>query len=339
MAMIFVSCLDVEVTTILNKDGSLDRIVEVSSDDSLKNYEDLPFPIDSTWKISYTYDSTRSKKKHVYSFKKHFKNAQEISKEYSDKENSLSVLDRKVIVEKKFRWFYTYITFEERYNKAVNGNYRPFAQYLSQIELEARKYNRGDSLDLDFNEKEVQGYLKDIETKFDKWFEDNVKEEILLVMEKDIQSIGIKGISLEDLKTNSDTIFNLIELFNFFEGDKDAESFYNSLNQIFNTEKFNELVNNQHSHLEQFLNKFENIVAKRGFKYNLQIPGLLLDTNAESIKGSSLSWNFEPMEAFFVDTSHSAESRIINLWAYIVSGITIVLILIFLLIPLFRNRK
>ena len=75
--------MDVEVTTILNTDGSLDRIVEVRSDKELKDYNGLPFPVDSSWNMEYEIDSTVGDKKHIYFFKKHYNNVLEINTDYN----------------------------------------------------------------------------------------------------------------------------------------------------------------------------------------------------------------------------------------------------------------
>lgn len=143
--MFFSACVDIEVSTVLNADGSLDRIVEVNSDSELENYSDLPFPIDSSWQVDYKLDTLVSKP-HRYVFKKHYASADELNSDYQNITCSLSKFKRKVIVEKRFRWFYTYICYEEKYEKLAKGNYRPFEQYLSDIEKDARKYENSDSI-------------------------------------------------------------------------------------------------------------------------------------------------------------------------------------------------
>jgi hypothetical protein len=146
ISMFFSACVDIEVSTILNADGSLDRVVEVNSDSELKGYDELPFPIDSSWQIDYKVDTTMKSKPYRYVFKKHYNSVDELNNDYENIANSLTKFNRKVIVDRRFRWFYTYVTYEEKYEKLAKGNYRPFEQYLSDIEKEARRYENSDSI-------------------------------------------------------------------------------------------------------------------------------------------------------------------------------------------------
>jgi len=338
ISMLFSACVDIEVTTILNIDGSIDRIVEVNSDSELNDYSELPFPIDSTWQINYQLDTTtQNNKKHNYVFTKRYKSAEELNNSYKNNKSSLSKFNREIKVNKKFRWFYTYICYEEKYEKLAKGSYRPFNQYLSDIEKEVRKHKNGDSTDtaFDFDKEKIDAYLKDIDTKFEKWFEDNIKEEVLIAIEQDLAENKVEGISNADIRANSDTIYQIIDSLG---GKEMKHEFYSRLNNLFTTSEFDKIIESKHSYLEDFEERLEYIVGQEGFKYNLQMPGLLLDTNSEIIKGNQLSWQFEPIEAFFVETSQKAESRMINVWAFWVSGVLLLTILVVLLLPIFRRK-
>ncbi|NJO88395.1 MAG: hypothetical protein HC831_05070 [Chloroflexia bacterium] len=177
--------------------------------------------------------------------------------------------------------------------------------------------------------------MKDVNNKFEKWFEDNLKEEVILTIEKDIKDNNVVGIDINDLRANADTIYKRIDSLSV---QKRKQAVYESLNEIFNTTEFDKISKAENTELENFEKMLEFIIAQTGFKYNLQMPGLLLDTNSEIIKGNQLSWQFEPIEAFFIETSHKAESRIINVWAFWISGIFLVMVIIFLLLPVFRKK-
>jgi ribosome-binding factor A len=184
-------------------------------------------------------------------------------------------------------------------------------------------------------EKKIDRYLKDINKKFENWLEENLKEEVILAIEKDIKDNDVHGISINDLRANADTIYGIIDSLG---GQKMKQAFYKSLNEIFNTIEFDKLSTVEDTELQNFEKMLEFIIAQNGFKYNLQIPGLLLDTNSDMIKGNQLSWQFKPIEAFFIETSQRAESRIVNVWAFLVSGVFLVLVIIFLLFPVFKKK-
>jgi hypothetical protein len=332
------SCVDIEVSTILNADGSLERLIEVRSDSELKDYSDLPFPVDSTWKIDYKLDTTNTKKPHVYSFKKSFNSADAINKEYKKIPNGLSKFERAIHVEKKFRWFYTYLSYNETYKKMAKGNYKPFEMYLSDIEKKVRKIKDVDTLAqvLQIDSVAANDFKKGINEKYDKWLTDNLVDEGLLIVEKDMKNCHVENIKIGDLRAKRDTILKLVDSLNTKDG---FNVFYQSLNKLFNTREFDKIIKAKNTGLVDFEKEIEYVMDLPGFKYKLQVPGLLIDANAESIKGNRLDWEFVPFDSYFVGTSQFAEARIINVWAFVVSGVFLVLVVGLILIPGFRRRK
>ena len=338
ITMMFSACLDVEVSTILNPDGSLDRVMTVNSDAELNDYSELPFPVDSTWEIVYTKDTVDSGKIHHYTFKKHYKNAGEIAMEYKDKDHSFSKFDHQIVVTKKFRWFYTYLTCEEKFDKMAKGDYKPFDMYLSDIEKSVRNIDNPDSIAMILNvdSAEASNFKKDLDKKFEKWLDDNLMEEIILTIEKDMKVNNITNITEKDLKANRDTIYKLVDSLGMGKG---FSEFYGAMNKLFHTNEFDKIIRSNKSELTAYEEQIGYLVGLAGFKYNLQMPGLLIDTNAETIKGSQLDWEFVPFEAYFVGTTFHAESRIINVWAFVVSGIFLVAVVVLLFIPAIKRRK
>ena len=332
------SCVDIEVSTILNTDGSLERLIEVRSDSELKDYSDLPFPVDSTWKVDYKLDTLNSDKHHVYSFKKEFNNADELNEEYQKVPNGLSKFERAIHVEKKFRWFYTYLSYNETYKKMAKGNHKPFEMYLSDIEKKFRKIKDADTLAqvLHLDSIAANDFKKGLDEKYNKWLMDNLFDEGILVVEKDMKKCHVENIKIEDLKAKRDTIFKLIDSLDTKDG---FNKFYQSLNKLFNTKEFDKIINAKNTGLVDFEKEINYVTNLPGFKYKLQMPGLLIDANAESIKGNKLDWEFVPFDSYFVGTSQFAESRIINVWAFVVSGVFLVLVVGLILIPGFRRRK
>jgi len=338
ISMMLISCTNIEVSTILNADGSLERIMEVRSDSELKDYKELPFPIDSTWKTEYKKDTSGSDKPHIYTFKKYFKNADEINLEYKNQPNALSKFERSLKVERKFRWFYTYLSYNEEYKKMARGKYKPFEMYLSDIEKEVRNIDDKDSLAqiLQMDSLASDNFKKGIDKKFEKWLDDNLTDEILIILEQDIKNFHVKGISSENLNVKSDTIYKLADK---LLGNKEPNDFFKAMNSLFKTTEFDKIINSQKSGLNEIEEEIGYVVALSTFKYKLKMPGLLIDTNSESIKGNQLDWEFVPFEAYFVGISQSAESRIINLWTFVISGIFLVGVVLVLFVPALKRRK
>jgi hypothetical protein len=113
-----------------------------------------------------------------------------------------------------------------------------------------------------------------------------------------------------------------------------------------------ELVGNQLSldsaKLEQFKSAVKNaylddkyqdqLFADLGNEHYNQVimQGQLVDTNAEKIEGDTLVWLMSSMKFIDSDYTMFAESRFTNLWAYIVSGIILVVAMI---IPFLKKKN
>jgi hypothetical protein len=52
------------------------------------------------------------------------------------------------------------------------------------------------------------------------------------------------------------------------------------------------------------------------------MPGIVLDTNADEVKGTTVSWRFSANQFMLGDYTMWVESRVMNTWAVILTGIT-----------------
>lgn len=61
--------------------------------------------------------------------------------------------------------------------------------------------------------------------------------------------------------------------------------------------------------------------------FSLRMPGLLLNTNANTIAGNVCMWEV-PETVQWINFEMIAESRLINTWAFLITGVLILLLLI-----------
>lgn len=67
------------------------------------------------------------------------------------------------------------------------------------------------------------------------------------------------------------------------------------------------------------------------------MPGLLISTNARSIEGTTVQWDCRPHRVF--DTTMTAESRTVNVWAIVLTAVVCLVLLAGLLLPVLRRRR
>jgi hypothetical protein len=283
-------------------------------------------------------DTVSSKKPHLYTFRKLFKNADEINLAYKSVPNSMSQFKRELKVEKKFRWFYSYLTYSEECQKLASGNYKPFEMYLSDIEKEARKAKNSDSLAqiLQMDSAAADNFKKSIDKKFEQWLDSNLSQEVILQIEKDMKKCNINSITIKDLNSKRDSIYAIADSVGMKKGFSD---FYKALNKIFKTNEFDKIINSGETGMQNLEDEIGYVIALSGYNYKLKMPGLLMDTNAETVKGNQLDWEFVPFEAYFVGNKQFAESRIVNVWAFAVSGVLLIIVVLILFIPAFRRKR
>ena len=66
------------------------------------------------------------------------------------------------------------------------------------------------------------------------------------------------------------------------------------------------------------------------------MPGLITETNSYQLVGNQVKWRIKDHTIFFEDYEMYVESRVVNYWAFVVSGIVVLLLLISLIIKLFK---
>jgi len=73
-------------------------------------------------------------------------------------------------------------------------------------------------------------------------------------------------------------------------------------------------------------------------KYTLEaeMPGLITKTNSTIMYGNTVSWDVHSLSFYFEDYEMYVESRIVNYWAFILSGIVVLLLLIALVVKTFK---
>ena len=68
---------------------------------------------------------------------------------------------------------------------------------------------------------------------------------------------------------------------------------------------------------EKFL---ENLLTMEDFHVAADMPGLITGTNSPALNGNRVTWDLFPMAFLLEDYTLEAESRVINVWAFVLSG-------------------
>jgi hypothetical protein len=74
------------------------------------------------------------------------------------------------------------------------------------------------------------------------------------------------------------------------------------------------------------------------YENEVAMPGIILNTNSKSIVGNAVSWKVDSKRFCFEDFTMQVESRVVNVWAFVVSAIIVLAAVVLLVLPRFKKR-
>ncbi|WP_291528395.1 hypothetical protein [Bacteroides sp. UBA939] len=226
---------------------------------------------------------------------------------------------------KVFGWFYTYYQYTAAYSELPDKGPVPLDKYLTKEEQ--RIWFRGDTEVLNgLNGIEQNSKLDDIETGFWKWYNRSRYE---LSYEVILQFAIQKGDTafvrrLADLK---EPVYGK----HFSGKDSDDEGspgkVCNYLDEFSQTKYFSDLYKSDGKSMDELYEEKGRITELFGYavQFELSMPGKVVSTNAALQKDGSLIWKVDAYRLLYSDYTLTAESRVVNYWAF---GITILFLLL-----------
>jgi hypothetical protein len=238
------------------------------------------------------------------------------------KSHKWSGMKVKYALEKKFRWFYTYYIYRETYPKIKHDFEIPIEKYMSKDEAQFWFTGKPDILK-GMNGVEIREYVGSLENKYNKWVTYNswnLEYKVLLMNYNKIKKQPVSKARLEVLK---DTIFE--------SKVKDAEDFNMEkiLNGYFKTNVFSPLWNETDSPLKKFEKDFDDQgfmhFFTESFNYRLIMPGKIIQPNDAVMQGDTLTMKLTAYRMVPADYVIEAQSRKANVWAFILTGIILII--------------
>jgi large-conductance mechanosensitive channel len=306
--------------TVINEDGSCERTVKLISDNKVVDFKYIRFPVPNKEKSGWDIKSekeTNDSNKYVYTAYKKFAQVDDLNKEYSDKEK----FGVEVNLYKKFSWFYTYMEYKETYKKYFPFNNIALKEYLSADEYQ--KYKNGDT-------------TKVMKNKIDEFMGKNLLAEFWKILKDSMKVKSIGNISYDFVFSKKEEVENFLKI--DIERSKTNELSISSLGkilQIKDVKPFYKLISSIADGLKQ---KFvDAIVDDDEYSNKVIMPGIIISSNATSIKGNEAEWKLDQERFCFDDYVMTVESRVTNVWAFVITAVVVFILLILLIIPRFKK--
>jgi hypothetical protein len=329
------------VTNYVHSDGSVTRKIEMKSNESkVENrfkMSDLQVPFDSSWTVS---DSCEVNKNAdttwVRRAEKLFKSIDDINLSYKSDSGANKEFSRQAGFKRRFKWFYTEFRFSERIDKKLSFGY-PVKNFLNKEELIYFYYPENLKHDKETGPDSLKfrTLADSVKLKTDKWTARNMVSEWIGEFSKLNAGKADSGMSIQSLKSHEDKFAALIE-----KNDKGLDSLWKNgimLKDLIGNANALKYRTEADSALSIVLsNLFVNF---SDYSVRTVMPGKLIGTNGFIDSSHLLFW---PVKSdYFMTEPYEmwAESKILNRWAWIVSGLFLVFVLSGMIIRVIKRGR
>ncbi len=329
--LLVVSCNEPEtvVTNFVHPDGSVLRCIEMRSpNDKVEErfaVSDLQVPFDSTWTVKDSVEfNAKGDSIWIRKAEKLFRNVDEINLSYKSDSGANKKFSREAGFKKRFKWFNTEFRFSERIDKELSFGY-PVNKFLNSEELlyfyspeslKNEKENGADSL-------KYKALSDSIKHKTDRWTSKNIVSEWIGEFSKLTKGTSGKDMSFQSLKSREDEFAYIVE-----KDDKQLDSLWKNgilLKEFVGEANATKYKTEADSAITLITNKL--LADFREYSVRIVMPGKLIGTNGFIDSSRVLLW---PVKAdFFMTEPYEmwAESKVTNMWAWIVSGLFLIFVL------------
>lgn len=316
-------CLDIYFTTELHPNGQIDKTIVIEGDSASILKSHLPAASNKSWENEWV---KIEDDKYKLILSKSFNNVKSFNEDLNP-EDSLPAIRLNATLKKRFRWFFSYFDYQE--NLLPNNPFQrvDWKEYLNEDEVELI------GMDEELRENDPRFIdstnYKTIEIKFEEYlYRSSFEEFYQLFLLAAIETPGSE-ISKNLLYSNKEAIFQKLK-----NNNKGIADFISAFKTQLGDQEVEQIITQNPDYFEYFNYKmdFFDECLDDNYYFNIKMPGLLLGTNSEEIKGSLLSWEVDFFDFYFNGLSMKAESRIVNMWAVIISGVIVLVLLIGLIV-------
>ena len=337
-----VTCREITTITTVRPDGSLERIIKVTGDSSDVFDEELPLPRSAAWEVT-EQGPSEDNGDFIYAIRGQFADTETLNGEFESLNQQGDVPARRVELHKRFRWFYTFLTYREIYPQWNALTAVPLQEYFTDEERRNIHLflTESDSFEMSLKDSTA------LAGKFFQWIGRNFYEELFQLLEEAAGKSTIPDLTPEMIRLQKDPVWeayrdSIDENVSFEDIMEAAEHMIDpiSIDQLIEANPW--IAARLDSLQTQFSESLLGDAFGPEYGYNdqnvVEMPGLILDTNGEQIEGNRVTWDTGNEQYFVYDYVMWVESRMVNRWAIWVSGGLLVLILAGIVVSFVRQR-
>ncbi len=324
-------CLDIGITTHVNTDGSILRTVVIKGDSSEIYGGKIPLSLDSTWKRTI---EKKDRKNVTLTATRLFEGTEEMNSSLKGTEGK--TLGARVELQRRFQWFFTTFRYSETWPNFNPFRAIPITDYISPAELDY--WIRHEMNKEPYSSKGDSLAMEDAGKRFEKWDDENMFADYFDAFLEGVRKLNDPSLTPAYVTGLKDKLF------------EQSEKYFRTKNMDTLTVIFGRVLKSRNVKKAIALNMeaFQRLNEKRAFLEeitantylnNVVMPGLITGTNAPTLEGNKASWKDYVKFAYFEDVDMWVESRVINWWAIILTGVVIVALVVLFLAAILRRRR
>lgn len=319
-ALAFTACEhSATIETIVSSDGSIRRNIVLKDADSASAHMNV-FGIseDKGWTVAFNKSAEKSNKAEI-TFSKSFHSIDDANAEMNTADEATFHI--RSDMEKRFRWFYTYYRYSDTYASLNRIRYVRQEDYftpedyafIKRLPAEGKPMSKADSFFLEklgdriYDDFAARGFYEEsFETMMKALEATNVaqawRDSVMLRKESYFKEL------LAAERDNFDDYSPLFSKIKGFPGDNaEIQEAYQKLIKDFERRS-----------------NFMTTAVNMKLVHMIELPGAILETNADSVHNNRAFWAPPPLRYMLGDYTMYAESRSLNIWAVVLSAIVVI---------------
>ena len=223
-------------------------------------------------------------------------------------------------LKKSFKWFYTDYTFNETYTYEGDPIFPiPLNDFLS-TDTASYWFTGQPDLTQHLTGAEQKHMLDQIETKINQWSNANWFFEVCNIIIANYDSIRNPPVSKERFISLRDSLVMQPCVLNGYEGEDGTKGITTQMEEIFQTDAYTDFLQSYEGDPAQYEQLFSF-----GTVYDLMMPGTVTDAGMGEYDGAVIHYRLGGEQLIPGAYTITAASRVTNIWAFIVTGLILIL--------------
>ncbi len=322
--LLLTGCREIEVTTEIYPDGSLDRQVVVSSDSEGEMDTAYPLLDDAEWEEESREVEAEGETRWTTTYRRSFPDVRALGEVLRPDPSERFAIRPEVELKRRFRWFTTLYAWREYVPKVTPYDAIPLEERFTRAEIDS-------FLD--------EGGGEELRERFEAWQVRNFVEDLVRRAAERVRNEGLVGWDAGELHDRSSALFDTV-MAREDEIDLDdlTPAILDAMKDVYDRDAtvLEPAVRVWEEELMAYLEGTRDLGAE-SYTFRVRMPGLLVETGADEVKGSTATWDLDPDRLHYADFEMTALSRVTNTWALWVTGAVVLLLLLAAAVSRFRR--